>query len=118
MHLTTYQSINRNDCVWSSPGVNTCGRHPVDATTNSHTSIRIINQTHNLLYAEFVNVSDGRAWNFREDVQFTALFDLDASLTTLSRHTLPTKNLLVDPDGWLASPGGGAKQNTSDLSAR
>jgi len=76
VHLTTYQSINTNDCIWTAPGVNACGRHPVDATTNSHTSIRIINETHNLLYAEFVNVTDPLSWNFRADVQFRALFDL------------------------------------------
>jgi hypothetical protein len=53
-------------------------RHPVDATTNSHTSLRIMNDTHNLLYAEFVNVTDPLSWNFTDDIQFTALYDLNA----------------------------------------
>lgn len=78
VHLTTYQSIASEDCIWTAPGVGPCGRHPVDATTNSHTSVRIVNSTHNLLYAEFVNVTDVASWNFRADVQFYALFDMNA----------------------------------------
>jgi hypothetical protein len=36
-----------------------------------------MNATHNLLYAEFVNVTDPFAWNYTADIQFTALFDLN-----------------------------------------
>ena len=62
-HLTTYQSINKRECLWPSDGApNPCGRHPVDATGNTHTSIRIVNATHNLLYAEFADVLDPKAW--------------------------------------------------------
>eukprot|EP01051_Picozoa_sp_SAG22_P001740 SAG22_NODE_72_length_22344_cov_95.586559_7_plen_131_part_00 len=48
VHLTTYQSINSKECIWDHQQ-NPCGRHPVDAEGNTHTSIRLINSTHNLL---------------------------------------------------------------------
>ena len=77
VHLTTYQSINKQQCLWSENGTNPCGRHPVDARANTHSSIRIHNATTNLLYAEFADVFDPKAWNFEADIEFFALFDMD-----------------------------------------
>eukprot|EP01043_Picozoa_sp_COSAG02_P047526 COSAG02_NODE_4565_length_5213_cov_3.488268_4_plen_184_part_00 len=71
-----YQSINPKECLWSENGSNPCGRHPVDATANTHTSIRITNSTTDLLYAEFVDVTDPKAWNFEANIAFFALFDM------------------------------------------
>ena len=77
LHLTTYQSINTRECLWNANGTNPCGRHPVDAATNTHTSMRVINETHNLLYAEFTDVKDPAGWNFElSSITFFALFDL------------------------------------------
>ena len=41
-------------------------------------AIRIINETTNLLYAEFVDVEDPRSWHFpREKINFYELYDVD-----------------------------------------
>ena len=80
LHLTTYQSIKTTECLWTTEEgapYNPCGRHPVDAAGNTHTSIRLINATHNLLYAEFTDVTDKAGWNFDlAAIEFFALFDL------------------------------------------
>jgi hypothetical protein len=40
--------------------------------------MRVINETHNLLYAEFTDVTDPTGWNFAlSSITFFALYDLN-----------------------------------------
>ena len=104
-HLTTYQSIKTAECLWNGTArdpeapSNLCGRHPVDAAGNTHTSIRIMNASHNLLYGEFTDVNDPDGWDFSlPSIEFFALFDLNVDPFQLHNiyHSspLPTQQVL------------------------
>ena len=81
VHLTTYQSIYPQHCEHPGYDASTqhdtnpiadpvsggrCTRHSEDDATNTHRSLRILNATHNLLFAEFTDVSVPDNWDFPE----------------------------------------------------
>lgn len=63
--LTPLRSVSRSVAESIHPIPQ--GRHPHDEANNTFSALRIINATHNLLYAEFVDVEDPAAWNFPPD---------------------------------------------------
>lgn len=77
IHLTEFQSISERHCV-NTPTFNaSCPLHVESDATNTHRSIRIRNVTHNLLYAEFTDVSVPAWWDWSV-VGFYEMYDLDA----------------------------------------
>ena len=51
--------------------------NPSDNNNNTFIAMRIINETSNLMYAEFVDVSNPKAWEFNEkEVNFYELYDV------------------------------------------
>lgn len=76
--LVTYQSIHAKHCPWRD-GKNPCGAHPEDGNNNTYQAMRVMNDTHNLLYAEFTDVSVPANWNFPESgINFHELYDMIA----------------------------------------
>ena len=52
-------------------------RHPADNINNTFIAMRIINETTNLMYAEFVDFEDASSWTFPESkTNFYELYDM------------------------------------------
>jgi hypothetical protein len=67
--LVEYQSI-------AQKGTST-GRHPVDGDNNTFIALRIINSTHDLLYAEFTDVKFAANWDFADGtINFHELYNI------------------------------------------
>lgn len=49
----------------------------MDSFNNTYQAMRILNDTHSMLYAEFTDLSDPAAWNFPEDrISFYEFYDI------------------------------------------
>ena len=54
-------------------------RHPVDGVNNTFRALRILNATHNMLYAEFTDVSKAEDWDFPDaSLNFFELYNVTA----------------------------------------
>jgi hypothetical protein len=52
-------------------------RHPVDGVNNTYIALRIINSTHDLLYAEFTDVKIAADWDFADGtINFHELYNI------------------------------------------
>ena len=52
-------------------------RHPVDGVNNTFRALRILNTTHNMLYAEFTDVSKAEDWDFPDaSLNFFELYNV------------------------------------------
>eukprot|EP00041_Stephanoeca_diplocostata_P003934 m.39508 g.39508 ORF g.39508 m.39508 type:complete len:609 (-) comp14720_c0_seq1:149-1975(-) len=79
-HIAEYQSISNTHCEHN------CG-HQEDGPTNTYRSMRIINDTHNLLYAEFTDVTIAADWSFPVGgILFREYYDLNTDPYELHNH--------------------------------
>ena len=61
------------------------GRHQIDGPNNTYIALRIVNSTHELLYAEFTDVSRAANWDFGEGtINFYELYNITADYFQLT----------------------------------